>query len=121
MPGMEYSTVSKIYGPLMIVEGVKGVAYGEVVEIETEGGEKRKGQVLEARENLAIVQVFEGTRDLDVKTTRVRFTGETLKVPVSMDMLGRVFNGIGKPIDGGPEIIPEDRRDVHGAPLNPVA
>ena len=121
MPGMEYSTVSKIYGPLMIVEGVKGVAYGEVVEIETESGEKRKGQVLEARENLAIVQVFEGTRDLDVKTTSVRFTGETLKVPVSMDMLGRVFNGIGKPIDGGPEIIPEDRRDVHGAPLNPVA
>lgn len=121
MPGMEYSTVSKIYGPLMIVEGVKGVAYGEVVEIETESGEKRKGQVLEARENLAIVQVFEGTRDLDVKTTSVRFTGETLKVPVSMDMLGRIFNGIGKPIDGGPEIIPEDRRDVHGAPLNPVA
>jgi len=121
MPGMEYSTVSKIYGPLMIVEGVKGVAYGEVVEIETESGEKRKGQVLEARENLAIVQVFEGTRDLDVRSTRVRFTGETLKVPVSMDMLGRIFNGIGKPIDGGPEIIPEDRRDVHGAPLNPVA
>lgn len=121
MPGMEYSTVSKIYGPLMIVQGVKGVAYGEVVEIETESGEKRKGQVLEAREDMAIVQVFEGTRDLDIKTTRVRFTGETLKVPVSMDMLGRIFNSIGKPIDGGPEIIPEDRRDVHGAPLNPVA
>lgn len=73
MPGMEYSTVSKIYGPLMIVQGVKGVAYGEVVEIETESGEKRKGQVLEAREDMAIVQVFEGTRDLDIKTTRVRF------------------------------------------------
>ncbi|RLF91049.1 V-type ATP synthase subunit B, partial [Thermococci archaeon] len=121
MMSKEYSTISKIYGPLMIVEGVKGVAYGEVVEIETETGEKRKGQVLDARENLAIVQVFEGTRDLDIKTTSVRFTGETLKVPVSMDMLGRIFNGIGKPIDGGPEIIPEDRRDVHGAPLNPVA
>jgi len=121
MPAMEYSTISKIYGPLMIVQGVRGVAYAEVVEIEVEGGEKRKGQVLEAREDLAIVQVFEGTRDLDVKSTRVRFTGETLKVPVSMDMLGRVFNGIGEPIDGGPEIIPEDRRDVHGAPLNPVA
>ncbi len=116
----EYTTISEISGPLMIVEGIEGVAYGEVVEIETAYGEKRRGQVLEVTGNRAVVQVFEGTRGLDNKSTKVRFTGETVKLGVSIDMLGRIFNGRGEPIDKGPKIIPEEKRDIHGAPLNPA-
>ncbi len=117
----EYTTVSEVAGPLMIVEGVEGVSYGEIVDIETPSGEARRGQVLEVREDLAVVQVFEGTSDLNTSTTKVRFTGETAKLGVSLDMLGRVFGGTGKPIDGGPEIIPDKELDIHGAPMNPTA
>jgi len=117
----EYTTVSEVAGPLMIVEGVEGVAYNEIVDIETPSGEKRRGQVLEVKEDLAVVQVFEGTRDLNTATTKVRFTGETAKIGVSLDMMGRIFNGTGKPIDGGPEIIPEKELDINGNPMNPSA
>ncbi|UZE92829.1 MAG: V-type ATP synthase subunit B [Methanosarcinales archaeon] len=117
----EYTTVTEVSGPLMVVDNVSGVAYGEVVEIKTPSGERRRGQVLEAQTNKAIVQVFEGTHDLDTDTTAVRFTGETMKIPVSVEMLGRVFNGTGTPIDGGPPIIPEKVLDIHGAPINPCA
>jgi V/A-type H+-transporting ATPase subunit B len=117
----EYTSVSEVSGPLMIVEGVEGVSYGEVVEIETPSGEKRRGQVLEASEKRAVVQVFEGTRGIDTSSTRVRFTGETVKLPVSIEMLGRIFDGTGKPIDKGPEIIAEDKYDIHGNPINPTA
>ncbi|BDH79081.1 MAG TPA: ATP synthase subunit B [Methanothermobacter sp.] len=117
----EYTTVSEVSGPLMIVEGVEGAAYGEIVEIETPTGEKRRGQVLEVREDIAVVQVFEGTSDLNTETTKIRFTGETAKIGVSMDMLGRIFDGTGKPIDGGPEIIPEKELDINGYPINPSA
>jgi len=117
----EYTTVSKVTGPLMIVEGIEGVAYGEIADIETPSGERRRGQVLEVREGLAVVQVFEGTSNLNTSTTKVRFTGETAKLGVSLDMLGRVFGGTGKPIDGGPEIIPDKEIDIHGAPMNPTA
>lgn len=117
----EYTTVSEVSGPLMIVEGVEGAAYGEIVEIETPTGEKRRGQVLEVREDIAVVQVFEGTSDLNTATTKIRFTGETAKIGVSMDMLGRIFDGTGKPIDGGPEIIPEKELDINGYPINPSA
>jgi V/A-type H+-transporting ATPase subunit B len=117
----EYTSVSEVSGPLMIVEGVEGVSYGEVVEIETPSGEKRRGQVLEAAEKRAVVQVFEGTRGIDTSNTRVRFTGETVKLPVSIEMLGRIFDGTGKPIDKGPEIIAEDKYDIHGNPINPTA
>lgn len=120
MLGMEYLIVSKIYGLLMIVQGVKGVVYGEVVEIEIESGEKRKGQVFEVREDMVIVQVFEGIRDFDIKIIRVCFIGEIFKVLVLMDMFGRIFNGIGKLIDGGLEIILEDRCDVYGVLFNLV-
>lgn len=117
----EYTSVTEVAGPLMVVEGIEGVAYGEIVDIVTPGGEKRRGQVLEAREDKAVVQVFEGTRGIDTKNTRVRFTGETMKLGVSMDMLGRIFDGTGTPIDGGPEIIPEKYDDIHGNPMNPSA
>jgi len=117
----EYTTVTEVSGPLMIVEGVEGVAYSEIVEIETPTGEKRRGQVLEVREDLAVVQVFEGTSDLNTETTKIRFTGETAKIGVSLDMMGRIFDGTGKPIDGGPEIIPEKELDINGSPMNPAA
>ena len=117
----EYTTVTEVAGPLMIVEGVEGVAYSEIVEIETPDGEHRRGQVLEVREDLAVVQVFEGTSDLNTSTTKIRFTGETAKIGVSLDMMGRIFNGTGKPIDGGPEIIPEKELDINGSPMNPSA
>ncbi len=117
--GLEYLSVREVSGPLLVVEGVRGVAYGEVVEIVTPSGERRRGQVLDARENLAVVQVYEGTGGIDTSRTRVRFTGETIKFGVGMDLVGRIFNGRGEPIDGGPKPIPEDEWDVHGAPLNP--
>jgi len=117
----EYTTVAEVAGPLMIVEGVEGVAFSEIVDIETPSGEMRRGEVLEVKGDLAVVQVFEGTSDLNTSTTKVRFTGETAHIGVSLDMLGRVFSGTGKPIDGGPEIIPEMELDINGAPMNPSA
>jgi len=119
--GVEYLSVREVSGPLLFVEGVSGVAYGEVVEIVTPSGERRRGQVLDAREGMAVVQVYEGTGGIDTSRTRVRFTGETLKFGVGMDLVGRIFNGRGEPIDGGPKPIPEEERDVHGAPLNPAS
>jgi V/A-type H+-transporting ATPase subunit B len=117
----EYTTVSEVSGPLMIVEGVEGVGYNEIVEIETPTGENRKGQVLEVNEDLAVVQVFEGTDDLNTLNTKSRFTGETAKIGVSDDMMGRIFNGTGQPIDGGPEIIPDKELDINGNPMNPAS
>lgn len=115
----EYTSVSEVYGPLMIVDKVRGVSYGEVVEIELPSGEKRRGQVLEALEDRAVVQVFEGTRGIDTSKTKVRFTGETVRIPVSTEMLGRIFDGTGKPIDKGPPIIAEDELEINGNPINP--
>jgi V/A-type H+-transporting ATPase subunit B len=117
----EYTTVSEVAGPLMIVEGVEGVAYSEIVDIETPNGEMRRGQVLEVKGDIAVIQVFEGTSDLNTSTTKVRFTGQTAHIGVSLDMLGRVFSGTGNPIDGGPEIIPEKEVDINGSPMNPSA
>lgn len=117
----EYTTVTEVAGPLMIVEGVEGVGYSEIVDIETPTGEKRRGEVLEVENDVAVVQVFEGTSNLNTANTKVRFTGQTAKIPVSTDMLGRIFNGTGKPIDGGPEIIPELELDINGNPMNPYA
>jgi len=119
--GRTFLTIREISGPLVFVESVTGVGYGELVEVTTPSGEERTGQVIDVSEDITIVQVFEGTSDLDTKTTTVRFTGETIKLPVSMDMLGRVFTGGGKPADGGPSIIPEDYWDIHGYPINPYS
>jgi V/A-type H+-transporting ATPase subunit B len=121
MKSREYLTVGKVSGPLMIVEGVKGVAYGEVVEIVTPSGEAKRGQVLDAYEDRAVVQVYEGTSGIDTMQTRVRFTGETIKLGVGLELLGRIFSGKGVPIDGGAKPICEDELDVHGAPINPSA
>jgi V/A-type H+-transporting ATPase subunit B len=121
LAGLEYTTIREISGPLLFVESVRGVGYGELARIRTPNGEERRGQVLEVGGGVAVVQVFEGTTGLDVAKTRIRFTGETVKLPVSNDMLGRIFDGSGRPIDGGPRIIPDDYLDVNGNPINPFA
>jgi len=118
---IEYTTISEVAGPLIIVENITDVAYNEVVKIKTANGEERTGQVLEAFLDKAIVQVFEGTKGLDTDKTSARFIGETMKLGVSKDMLGRVFDGTGNPIDDAPAILPEDRRDINGNPINPYA
>jgi V/A-type H+/Na+-transporting ATPase subunit B len=121
LAGLEYTTIREISGPLLFVESVRGVGYGELARIRTPNGEERRGQVLEIGGGVAVVQVFEGTTGLDVAKTSIRFTGDTVKLPVSNDMLGRIFDGSGRPIDGGPRIIPDDYLDVNGNPINPFA
>ena len=118
---IEYTTISEVAGPLMIVESVTDVAFNEVVRIRTSTGEERTGQVLEAFETRAVVQVFEGTRGLDTQGTSARFIGETMKLGVSKEIIGRVFDGRGNPLDNAPPIIPDDRRDINGEPINPYA
>lgn len=115
-----YSTVETVSGPLIIVEGVEGVAYDEVVEIILGSGEKRNGKVLEVDGDIAVVQVYEGTRGIDVEETSIRFLGEVARIDVSEELLGRVLDGTGRPIDGGEKILPEDRRDINGSPINPM-
>ncbi|KAH6767271.1 ATPase [Perilla frutescens var. hirtella] len=112
--GMEYRTVSGVAGPLVILDKVKGPKYQEIVNIRLGDGTTRRGQVLEVDGEKAVVQVFEGTSGIDNKYTTVQFTGEVLKTPVSLDMLGRIFNGSGKPIDNGPPILPEAYLDISG-------
>ncbi len=114
----EYKTIEEISGPLLFVENVTGVAYGEIVDIILEDGEKRKGQVLDVSHGKAVVQVFGATMGINRDTT-VRFLGETLKFGVSEDMLGRVFSGLGEPIDNAPAPIAEERRDINGSAINP--
>ncbi|MHA1972244.1 MAG: V-type ATP synthase subunit B [Candidatus Hodarchaeales archaeon] len=116
-----YSTVSSITGPLIFVKNIKGVSYGETVSVTAPDGEKRIGQVLEVSNEIAVVQVFEGTQGLNTKTTSVRFLGETFKIAVSQDMLGRVFSGNGEIIDSGPDIFAEENLDITGAPINPYS
>ena len=118
---IEYTTVTEIAGPLMVVESITDVAYNEIVRIRTSSGEERTGQVIEVFENKAIVQVFEGTRGLDTKHTSARFIGETMKLGVSKEIIGRVFDGMGNPLDHIPSIISEDHRDINGKPINPYA
>ena len=117
----EYSTIREVVGPLMLVEGVSGVKYDELVEIEQENGEKRSGRVLEVDGDRAMVQLFESSQGLKISTSKARFLGRSIELSVSMDMLGRVFDGMGRPRDNGPEIIPEMRLDMNGAPINPAA
>jgi len=118
---IEYATVTKVSGPLIVVSNVSGVAYGEVTEITMPSGEKKMGQVLETHTDLAVVQVFGGTKDLDTDLTTVRFTGEPLRMSVSDEMLGRIMNGAGNPIDGGEAIIPEEVLDIYGYSINPYS
>jgi len=117
----EYKTVREIVGPLMLVEKVEGVKYNELVEIETGTGEIRRGQVLEVNGDKALVQLFEGSTGLNINDCKVRFVGKSIELGVSIDMLGRVFDGLGRPRDKGPMIIPEKRLDINGNPINPTA
>ncbi|MCY6370838.1 V-type ATP synthase subunit B [Clostridium ganghwense] len=117
----EYKTVTEVVGPLMVVDGVKGVNYGELVEIELQTGEIRHGNVLEINQDKAVVQLFEGSSGINLKETKARFLGRPLEIGVSEDMLGRVFDGLGRPKDGGPKILPDKKLDINGEPLNPFA
>ncbi len=116
----EYKTITRIAGPLIFVEKTEPIGYADIVRIALPNGEIKNGQVLDTSEDIVVVQVFEGTSGIDVDS-RVKFMGDTLKLNVSKDMLGRVLSGSGKPIDGGPEIIPEKRLDIIGAAINPYA
>lgn len=117
----QYRTLSYVSGPLIFVERVNNVGYGEIVEIKGADGVLRTGQVLEVNRDRAVVQVFTGTRGLDVDQTRVHFTGEVARLGVSTEMLGRMLNGAGEPVDGGPAIVPETFLDINGEPINPWA
>lgn len=117
----EYRTVSQIEGPLMQVEGVKGAKYNELVEVQMHDGQRRQGQVLEVNGDYATVQLFEGSAGVNLRDTRVRFTGRPQHLAVSEDMVGRIFNGMGKVIDDGPEIIAEKELNIEGEAINPVA
>ena len=117
----EYRTIREVAGPLMVVSGVEGVTYDELGEIELPSGETRRCKVLEVDGDNAVVQLFESSAGINLRDSKVRFLGHGLQLAVSEDMLGRVFSGMGRPIDGGPEIIPDERVDVNGVPMNPAA
>ena len=116
---LEYTNLSGISGPLIFVQGVKGVGYGDLVEIRDGSGEIRTGQTLEVDEEMAVVQVFEGTTGLSIKGTRATFIGKPLEIPAHREMLGRVFDGLGRPIDGAPQVITDLMMNINGLPINP--
>lgn len=117
----EYRSISEVVGPLMLVEGVEGVKYEELVDIRLQTGESRRGRVLEINQDKALVQIFEGSTGINLVNTSVRFLGRPLELGVSEDMIGRVFDGLGNPKDDGPNIIPDEKRDINGTPMNPVS
>lgn len=117
----EYRTINEVVGPLMAVEGVEGVKFDELVEIQMQNGEKRRGQVLEINGDKAMVQIFEGSSGINLQDTKVRFLGRPLSLDVSEDMVGRVFDGMGRVNDGGPDLIPEKTLDINGEAINPMA
>ena len=117
----EYRTIQEVAGPLMLVRGVEGVAYDELGEVELANGERRRCKVLEINGGDALVQLFENATGINMESSKVRFLGHSMELGVSEDMLSRVFDGMGRPIDGGPQILPEERRDINGLPMNPAA
>ena len=117
----EYKTIKEVVGPLMVVDQVEGVKYDELVRIKQENGEERLGKVLEINNDKAVVQLYSSSQGLKISTSKVSFLGHGIELKVSKDILGRVFDGMGRPIDGGGEIIPEESRDINGSPMNPVA
>ncbi|KAK1593585.1 P-loop containing nucleoside triphosphate hydrolase protein [Colletotrichum navitas] len=121
VPRIRYNTVGGVNGPLVILENVKFPRYNEIVSLTLPDGTNRQGQVLEARGDRAVVQVFEGTSGIDVQKTKVEFTGQSLKLGVSEDMLGRIFDGSGRAIDKGPKVLAEDYLDINGSPINPFS
>ena len=117
----EYRTIQEVAGPLMLVKDVEGVTYYELGEIELQTGERRRCRVLEVNGSNALVQLFESAAGINLAQSKVRFLGHGIELPVAEDMLGRIFDGMGKPIDGGPEILAEAHRDINGLPMNPAA
>ena len=117
----DYKTIRESVGPLMLVECVEDVKYDELVEIRESSGNIRLGKVLELSGNTALVQMFEGTQGLQISNSKARFLGHSLELPVGPDMIGRIFSGTGKPIDGGGSIITDEKRDINGLPMNPAA
>lgn len=117
----EYKTIREVAGPLMLVDQVEGVKYDELVEIEQSDGRIRRGKVLEINQDKALLQLFEGSQGLRITDSSAKFLGHSIEMAVAPDMLGRVFDGMGRPIDGGAELIPEKRLDINGAPINPAA
>ena len=117
----EYKTIREVAGPLMLVDQVEGVKYDELVEIEQSDGRIRRGKVLEINQAKALLQLFEGSQGLRIPDSSAKFLGHSIELAVAPDMLGRVFDGMGRPIDGGAELIPEKRLDINGAPINPAA
>lgn len=118
---IEYLGLSEINGPLIVLEGVSGASYEEIVEITVEGNIKKLGRIVEVYEDKAVIQVFEGTDNMSLKNTHSKLTGHPMEIPLSEDILGRVFNGIGQPIDGLGSIVSDLKRNVNGKPLNPVS
>lgn len=117
----EYQTIQEIAGPIMMVTGVEGVKYEELVDVKLQDGSVRRGKVLEVSKDATLVQLFEGSAGINMKETSVRFLGKPQELGVSGDMVGRIFNGMGEPIDGGPKIIPEERLDINGSAINPYS
>ena len=118
-PRIDYRTVLKVDGPLVVLDNVKFPKYAEIVNVVLGDGTVRKGQVLEINGKKAVVQIFEGTSGIDNLHTHVEFTGDVLRMPISEEMLGRSFNGSGVPIDKGPQILAEEFLDIQGMPINP--
>ena len=116
----EYKTITQIAGPLVFVEKTEPVGYNEIVSVNMPDGTTRRGQVLDSSTDIVVVQIFEGTGGLN-KDCGVVFTGETLKLPASIDLLGRILSGAGDPLDGGPRIVPDQLLDINGAAMNPYA
>ncbi len=117
----EYQTVSEIYGPLMLVEGVRQAKYGHIVDIQLGDGSVRHGQILQVDADKALIQVFEGTEGVNVADSTVRFLGRPMELAVSHDLLGRVFTGTGRPRDAGPAIVPKKKLNINGSPINPYS
>ena len=117
--GVQYSKIAEIKGPLVIVDDVANAAFDELVEVETSSGERRLGKVLEVGNGKAIVQVFEGTTGLSISGTNAKFVGKVMEMPVSREVLGRVFDGLGRPKDGLPDPIADQFIDINGEPMNP--
>lgn len=117
----EYLTLREISGPLVLVEEISGVKYDELIELTTASGDKRRGRVLEVSSDKALVQLFERSTGIDIVKSRVKFLGKSIELGVSEDILGRVFNGLGEPIDNGPQIIPDEYWDINGRPINPTS
>lgn len=115
----EYRTIQEVAGPLMLVKGVEGITYDELGEIELANGETRRCKVLEVNGTDALVQLFESSTGINLSNSKVRFLGRSMELGASGDMLGRVFDGMGRPIDDGPEILPDKRLDINGSADEP--